>query len=181
MTYLSIDRDRIKISLSREEVLRLFGSGFSSIKSEPKAGYVLKSLLKKAVRDMGYRPKSVDIIARAVQNRGGGIDVYFTGCKRERAQNSDGFVLEFPKIELLSDAAEAIMFSLPELSENGKLYLFEGKYRLLLPCLCAPFELSSLAREFCGKLFTDNCQKAVTEEHGRLILPDKAVRLVAKL
>ncbi len=181
MTYLPIDRNRIKISLSREEALWLFGKDFSSLQNKPKAGYILKSLLKKAVKDMGYRPKKGEIIARAVRNRRGGIDVYFSGLKRSNKEKCDCYILEFSNVGQLAEVARAVMFSLPEFGECGKLYLMEGKYRLLLPCLCAPMELHSLVCEFLGTLYTDRCLKAVTEEYGTLILPDKAVRLISKL
>mgnify|MGYP006874771656 CR=1 FL=1 len=51
MTYLPIDQNRIKISLNRREAVRLFGD-ITPLKRDPKTGNVLKSLLKKAVKDM---------------------------------------------------------------------------------------------------------------------------------
>lgn len=179
MTYLPIDKDRIKISLNRFEVAKLFGENAPSGRN-PKTGYVLKSLLKKAVRDMGYRPKRREIVARAVKNRRGGMDIYFSGQGKGATEKS-GFILEFSSTGNLADAARALIFSLPEFYDKGSLYFFEGKYRLLLPCLCAEFEIASLAGEFFGKTLKGDYQKAITEEYGRLILPEKAVGLAAKL
>ncbi len=179
MTYLPIDKDRIKISLNRYEVAKLFGKNSPSGR-DPKTGSVLRSLLKKAVRDMGYRPKRKEIVARAVKNRRGGMDIYFSGQGKGSGEKSC-FILEFSTVGNLANAARALIFSLPEFYGQGSLYFFEGKYRLILPCLCAEFEISALAGEFCGKTLTGECQKAMTEEYGRLILPEKAVGLTAKL
>lgn len=179
MTYLPIDKDRIKISLTRSEVARLFGESSPSSR-DPKTGYVLRSLLKKAVRDMGYRPKRREIVARAVKNRRGGMDIFFSG-QGKGSTKTNCFILEFSAIGNLADAARALVFSLPEFYGQGRLYFYEGKYRLLLPCLCAEFEIADLAGEFFGRTLTGECHKAMTEEYGRLILPEKAVGLTAKL
>ena len=179
MTDLPIDQNRIKISLNRREAVRLFGD-ITPLKRDPKTGNVLKSLLKKAVKDMGYRPKRREIIARAVKNRRGGLDIFFSG-QGKTSSRENNFILEFSSIRNLADAARALVFSLPEFYGQGSLYFFEGKYRLLLPSLCAKFEIDDLAGEFFGKVLTGECNQAVTEEYGRLILPEKAVGLTTKL
>ena len=181
MTYFLIDKSRIKISLSREEVACLFGDPANLSSHDPKIQRTIKGLLKKAVKDMGFRPEKGSIFADAMRTAGGGLDIYFSSPTKNRYPKEDFYILEFSSLEALSEASKAIVFTIPKLSDSGRLYLFNGKYRLIVPSFCPEEKLVPLVKEFLGVIVKGKCHKAVTEEHGRMVLSDNAVRLMTKL
>lgn len=180
MTYLKLKNNRLRISLTKDETEKIFGSAEGINKNDPKTNLALKMLFKKAVSDNSFYADCISIWIEVVKNLSGGYDIYFTkgkyiseGCEPTLT------VLEFRDCEDAIKASKAIKNSKCEVADS-RLYKFYDRYRAMLltkgETCCLPFAL-----EFADKIYTSRTEAAKTTEYGTLIIQEKAIEKLSSI
>ena len=178
MTFVSLGEDRLKISLDAKEVLRLFGSYEKIDCTDKDTRFALNLLLKQALPESDFKLNCQRLNVEIVKNLFGGCDIFFFKPLKVRCLDLREYVFEF------SDFEDSIMASkmltarcLPK--SESRLFLFSGRYRLTGSCW-RDFPYSPVL-EFAETVFTSKTETAKTEEYGKELIGENALRLLASL
>ncbi|MBE6781911.1 MAG: adaptor protein MecA [Ruminococcaceae bacterium] len=182
MTYTVLKGDRFRISLNKEEMLRLFGSKEKICEDSKQTQYAINLLLKKAISDSGFKVGTKGVFTEIVGNISGGCDIYFIKpalVLKLKEKRVSSFVLEF------KNCNDAIAFSKSLASQNSefkesRFFKMEKGFRLILSANSG-LNCENCAFGFSKKLYKSEIEKAKTEEYGKELIPKNAISVLAKL
>lgn len=181
-----ISDDKLKISLTRQDMDEL-GLKYKSMDyADGATKHALLSLLERAKEEAGFSPKGAKLFIEAYQNDEGGCALYFTSIRKpSRLSDSQAavqpVVFEFDSLGDLIDGACKAFERYSHRIYKSSLYLIKGKYRLLVYSLDYSDRLSVyFLSEYGKKLSEDEISAAYTVEHGKEIIADTALDTLAK-
>ncbi len=151
----SINGSNLKIVLTADEMVRLFGSGIIDIKNE-KIGKIMDKILSHAAKTLDFQPLSGKIIVEIFKKKNGAGIIYFLDvCKNLRKEA----VLEFSSVDDLITAAQLLK------NTDFSLYTYKGVYRIIAKLdNCAEQAIKRMC-EF-PKIYFEREQVARTAEYG---------------
>lgn len=184
MEIILLSEDKLKISLTRQDLEKLELSYSKMDYSNEKTRQALLLLLEKAKLEVGFSPRGARLFIEIYQSDGGGCVIYFTGIKRSRFSGGAGavspVVFEFENAEELIEGACKTFLRYSHRIYRSSLYLLNGKYRLLVYNLDYSDKLSIyFLSEFGKKLGDDEIFVSFTTEHGKELIADCALDTLA--
>lgn len=169
-----IGKNKIKIILTEEEVLRHFG-GYDMIDySSPRSKATLNAILTSALPDE-MLPLDCNRVLIEIQAENKGCVIYFTKVYKKqkntqlKKSNQKTLALAFLNSE------DLISFICNRLNSNiisSEIYHISTKYILTIKFYEAHSPDTLYLKEFCNQLITDECALAHIQEHGKLICAD---------
>ena len=179
-----IGKNKIKILLSEEEVLRLFG-GYDMIDySSPRSKATLNAILTSALPDE-MLPLDCNQVLIEIRAESNGCAIYFTkvyknGKKGEQKRlKSQNLAFTFSNSE---DLICFICRTLPKDIISSEIFSITKKYILILTLGdTSPIDMYYL-KEFCKEIITDEFAIAHIREYGKFICQnaDSAIRKAFK-
>ena len=180
MTYLKLKNNRIRISLTKHETIKLFGSAEGLDKNDPKTSLTLKMLFKKAASDNNFEVSSDNVWIEVARNLSGGYDIYFTKnlypCILPKAS---ALTLEFEHIDAAIMASKSAITSKSRV-DFSRFYRFFDRYRIVTLSKNGICDIPSVF-EFADSMLTSRLDVAKTMEYGKLLIKDNAFEILSKL
>lgn len=180
MTYLKLKNNRIRISLTKHETIKLFGSAEVLDKNDPKTSLTLKMLFKKAASDNNFEVSSDNVWIEVARNLSGGYDIYFTKnlypCILPKAA---ALTLEFEHIDAAIMASKSAITSKSRV-DFSRFYRFFDRYRIVTLSKNGICDIPSVF-EFADSMLTSRLDVAKTMEYGKLLIKDNAFEILSKL
>jgi len=181
-----INEDKLKIRLSRQDMLEA-GLVYENMNySDNHTKRTLLSLLEKAKKQAGFAPRGAKLFIETYETEDKGCDLYFTIIRRPSKLKDSQTVIspvlfEFESAGELIEGACKVFERYSHRIYKSSLYLLNGKYRLLVYNLDYNDKLSVyFLSEFALKLGEDEVLAAYTMEHGREIILDSAIDTLSK-
>lgn len=178
MTYLKLKNNRIRISLTKYETLKLFGSTESIDKNDPKTSLTLKMLFKKAASDNDLDITSDNVWIEVARNLSGGYDIYFTKnlypCILPKVS---ALTLEFDEIDTAIRAAKAALTSKSRV-DFSRFYRYFDRYRIVTLSKNGLLDIPTVF-EFAAEILTTRLEVAKTMEYGKLLIKDNAFEILS--
>ena len=183
MNIEKLDSSRIIISLCNNE-LESYCVSFESLDpNEAHSKKLLSMLMKSAASQTGvsFRNKHIVIEALKFEN---GCMLLFTITSRKRVYRikyyNDAYIFSFTGAEELLCCAEAL-YRMGRMRFSSSVYLFGGKYWLVLNCKALPGQkFLCTIREFCKDERRGALAGAVLAEHGKLIAKKNAIEVLGR-
>lgn len=182
-----VSADKLKISLTRQDLDELDISYSSMNYADEATRSALLKLLEQAKHEAGFSPRGSKLFIEVYQNDEGGCEMYFT-CIRKPARLSDSkdvispAVFEFENVDDLIIGASKALKRYGHRIYKSSLYLMGERYRLLVYHLDYSDKLSVyFLSEFGTILGNDEILAAYTIEHGREIIADTALDILSGL
>lgn len=181
MTYTVLKGDRIRISLERFEMIKLFGSKEKILNGSGDTRTIIKMLLKKAVTDLGFKADTSGVTVEIVGNISGGCDLYFIKENNRLSVKSKALkpvVFEFKSCQDAVLAARKFILS----EKTGILTHFfktENGFRLIAPKGLTKKQIN-LFESFAQKVYFLDLAVALTEEYGKELILNSAVLTLSK-
>ena len=183
MKFERVSSNRIKITVTNEDMSMLGISFESFIVDSPERSELFRSLLKRAEFETGLAIDNSRVMIEASPGKLDGIEMFFTKLDSNLQLSQKPKLRAKPKKEapntliyafdgtepLLEFAERAKLFS------DGDLYFFAEKYYLVLP---SHENRNILISEYAA--LDRNITKAFLSEHGTLIVKDNALKTIDK-
>ena len=179
-----LDNNRLKISLSKEETIFLFG-GYEKINYDnPDSKLALNMIIKNALPVYSFELNCKRLLIE-VKQEGADCNIYLTRLyKKEprrfkRIKSSNILVIEFPD-------SESLINGICRLSQNNDikksqtdLYIMDNKYKLIIKSETNLNECISHIREFSLDVLKNKTAVSSVEEYGNIICKDSAVEKIS--
>ena len=179
MTYLKLKNNRIRISLTKYETLKLFGSTEGLDKNDPKTSLTLKMLFKKAASDNDLNITSDNVWIEVARNLSGGYDIYFTKnlypCVLPKVSS---LTLEFGDIDTAIMASKLALASKSRV-DFSRFYRYFDRYRIVALSKNGMCDIPTVF-EFANSILTTRLDVAKTMEYGKLLIKDNAFEVLSK-
>jgi negative regulator of genetic competence, sporulation and motility len=171
--------DKLKISLSRQDMEEL-GLVYKNMDYSDRATrQALKLLLRRAGEETGFSPLGAKLFIEVYKNEGGGCDIYFT--RLPSGKKLAPALFEFKSADDLIECAKRASALYGHRIFKSSLYRLNGRYRLLVHCLDYSDNLSAyFLSEYGAKLCEDSICAAHTAEHGEELIADSALETLAR-
>lgn len=180
MTYLKLKNNRLRISLTKHETAQIFGNSDNLDKNDPKTSQALKMLFKKAVFENNLDADYGSVLIEIAKNLSGGYDIYFSkGNSYVFLPKNILGVLEFSNCENAIGLSKTIL-SLNYEIEQSRLYKFADRYRIIVLTKGGIYRIPALL-EFADRVYSTRTEAAKTAEHGRLIIKENAIEILANI
>ena len=181
MTYTVLKGDRIRISLERLEMIKLFGSKEKILNGSSDTKTIIKMLLKKAVTDLGFKTDTNGVTVEIVGNISGGCDLYFIKENNRFSVKSKALkpvVFEFESCQNAVLATRKFV-----LSENPNtlthFYKTENGFRLIAPKGLTEKQIN-LLKSFAQKVYFLDLAVALTQEYDKELILNNAILTLSK-
>lgn len=170
MTFVKLKGNRVKVSLDRNEAVRLFGSADKIDQNSPATRHILKMLFLRAAHK-SFSADCKTVVIEMTHNLTGGWDIYFMKgvSVKEREDNA---VFLFSRAEDAIKGARAVN-NLQDLPESRFLRQADG-FALLVKSPSREVRLA--LGEFCREAFFTAGNTAGLE-----LIGEKAIELLSKL
>ena len=183
MTVIS-EVGQLKVVLPIEEASKWGLLEILQGESNEAAKFSLAKLLKIAAEQVGWSIENIDYIIEIHSSKNRAVEVIFIPDKTKRIlplkaslkRQIREYVLEFRSSESLLTASKILYYS--SYVCNSGLYLFNGKYRLLIKT--DNHKEQPLYLEIADRVYTGAKEYAVTAEYGHEICKENAVIKLAK-
>ncbi len=148
---------------------------------------ILIDLLKLAKVEVGFSPRKAKLFVEVYESEEGGADIYFTCIRRPtRLDNSQKIIspmiFEFERAADLISAAAQVCLRYSHRIYKSSLYRINSRYRLLVYNLDYADKLSMYFLSEFGKMLADDeIFAAYTVEHGKEIIADCALEIIAEV
>ena len=178
------ENGQLKVVLPLEEAANWGLLEILQGKRDETAKFLLAKLLKTAADQIGWAIKDADYIIEIYPSKNRTTEVIFIPDKTKRIlplkaslkRQIREYVLEFRSSESLLTASKILYYS--SYICNSGLYLFNGKYRLLIKT--DNHKEQPLYLEIADRVYTGAKEYAVTAEYGHEICKEDAVIKLAK-
>lgn len=175
MTVSKINRNRVKIVLTKTEVLCCFGTYEKLISMNKTTKAIIGALLREITAEL-YKAENKNIFARIHINRNSGCIIILTA---RNIETLTVYVLEFPNSECLIKASLFMLTKSFFNKYNTQLYKMPCSYRIIIESFEKPEYFFTL-KEFYCKTLIGNQHKEYTKEYGTPIATKNAVFKIAK-
>ena len=180
MTYLKLKNNRLRISLTKNETVQIFGSLDKPDKDDPRTSLALKMLFKKAAQDNNLDTNSDNVWIEVARNLTGGYDIYFTKYAYPSVfPKSCALTFEFSSCDAAIKSAKAVV-SAKHKVDISRLYRFFDRYRIVTLSKNGIRDIPALF-EFADDMLTSRADVAKTIEHGELLIKDGAIEILSML
>ncbi len=179
MHIVTISKDKIRISLTDQEIIELFGSYDMIDYSNPHSKMAINMLFHIAVPD-DMLPLDCKRVLIEVKPENTGCSIYFTriysGKRFRKVVDIREYLLEF---ENSNDLIDCICNISPTSVITSRLYTNKGTYQLIISAQKS-FGLTLLqVSEYC-RVSTDKIKISEVEEHHILVCQNDAVPKILK-
>lgn len=188
MEFLLVTSEKLKISLSPQDLKELDITYAGIDYSDPATKQMFVALLERGKEETGFRPRNARLFIEVFPSEEGGCIVFFT-CLRGSghppgicgALGPEAVVFAFFQVEELLSAACKVYHRYSHRIYKSSLYRLENSYRLVVYPLDYIDNLSILLLgEFGEKTGTGPVLAAFIEEHGKLLVQDTALDTLAR-
>ncbi len=182
MIYTNLCGDRIRISLKRGEMIKLFGSEKRLCEGCADTKAALGLLLEKAVTECGFNAENGDVLVEIVGNISGGCDIYFVKEKvapKLKGSKNAPTVFEFESCQKAILAARAFILKGYSPAKSHFFKTEKGFY-ILAPCGLG-HQQTKLLKGFAKRVYSLNLAAAVVEEYGERLIADHAILTLSRL
>ncbi len=189
MEFILVDDDKLKVSLTREDLEEL-GINYESIDySDENTRKALVSLLEQGRAQAGFNPRRAKLYIEVFPSQNGGCVIYYTRLQGGEVFAAGRFVpgpapvvFAFECSEALIRACAGAKLRCVHRILRSSLYLLEKQYRLVIWPLDYSDNLSVLFLSEYGKAVGEGAVLAAfTEEHGKLLVLENAIETLAEL
>lgn len=178
MDFTRIDEAKLKVVLSAMDMEELELDYEDIDHSDPKTRRALVNILELGRIEVGFNPKKSKLFIEVFPNEPDGCVLYFTclGAVGKKAVSIQPVIFQFDQAENLIDAACELHRLYKRRIFKSSLYIMKKKYRLLI----YPLDYSDkrsvyFLSEFGDKIGEGDLLAAFIDEHGELIIEDKAI------
>lgn len=189
MEFSLLGEDRLKVSLSPEELQEL-GVDYDSLDYQnPATRSILLQLLEQGRRSAGFYPRKAKLYIEVFPREDGGCVIYFTRLSTGELTAAGRFlpgtapeVYAFADHEVLIRACAGLQERYAHRVLHSALYLLEGGYRLVVHPLDYTDNLSSsFLGEYGRYVGRGAVLTAFCREHGTPLLEEDAIAVLAGL
>ena len=176
MTVSEISRNKVKIVLTKTEVLCCFGTYEKLINMTQTTKAIICALLREIVQEH-YSAEKHDSIYAEIHARRNSECVIILTVKNSKMPTH--YIFEFPNSECLIKAALFMQNKNNFNKHNSQLYKMPCSYRIIIESFEKPEYFFTL-KEFYCKTLIGSSHKEYTKEYGTPIATENAVFKIAK-
>lgn len=176
MTVYRADRNKIKISLTDNEVLAFFGTYERITDMNAGTRLTVALLLKEGLADYPDEFDG-DILVEIRARESAGCTITVSPAEKKRKSGKYYVCFDFADSSSMTDAVSRLYLSRRVRGESS-LYLISGIYRLIISCGSAK-DLFFM-NEYCIRSDSSAEVFAFTEEHGKPIVKNNAVSVIGR-
>lgn len=176
MTVYRADRNKIKISLTDNEVLAFFGTYERITDMNAGTRLTVALLLKEGLEDYPDEFDG-DILVEIRARESAGCTITVSPAEKKRKSGKYYVCFDFADSSSMIDAVSRLYLSRKVRGESS-LYLISGIYRLIISCGSAK-DLFFM-NEYCIRSDSSAEICAFTEEHGKPIVKNNAVSVIGR-
>ena len=177
MTVYRADRNKIKISLTDNEVLAFFGTYERITDMNAGTRLTVALLLKEGLSNYPDEFDG-DILVEIRAKESAGCTITVSPAEKKRKTGGNFFIcFDFADSSSMIDGISRLYIS-RKIHGKNSLYRISGAYRLIISCKTAK-DLFFM-NEYCIPSDSSAAACAFTEEHGKIIVKDNAVAVIGK-
>lgn len=179
MNINTINKNKIKISLTDEEVSSIFGGYDKLDYKDPDSKFKLDMLLNNIIRDKDFSLDSERLLIEVIQELSGCsivlTKIYEKNAKRYKKLVLKGRIAHFDTVEDMIEGIIALYNSNLNIKKSD-LYLLDKKYRLIIYTATPSEHLG----EYCKNITNKQIYLNYTEEYGTPLCIGDAVNILGK-
>ena len=188
MEFSLVSQDKLKVSLSREDLENLNIGGTCLDYSDERTREILLGLLDQGRAEAGFNPRRSKLYIEAYPSDGGGCVVYYTRLAAGEVFSPGKFipgpvpaVYLFKSLDALTLACTRLLPRCGHRIYKSSVYQLDGSYRLIVWPLDYNDNLSGFfLSEFASKIGEGSLLVSFAEEHGTLIREGDAIEALAE-
>jgi negative regulator of genetic competence, sporulation and motility len=185
MEFCLIHPDKLKITLTATDMQSMELCYERMELDDPATRKALRLLLEQARQSLGFQPGGAKLFIEAYSAEGDGCVLYFTRMATGNAPREAGtapVLYEFDDLETVLLGAAGVCSRYGHRIYKSSLYRLLGKYRLIILPLDYADRLSEyFLSEYGHRIGEGEIAAAFTEEHGKELIRDNAVEVLAGL
>lgn len=186
MEILLISADKLKISLSKEDMESLSLQYQDMDYADGDTKKALIHLLEKGRAEVGFNPRKSKLFIEVYPSEHDGCVLYFTALRTTAGRafasktGLEPVLFEFDDADVLIDCACKVFERYSHRIYKSSLYRYQNKYRLIIYPLDYSDRLSIyFLSEFATKIGESELMAAFTEEHAQMIVQDNALDVLS--
>lgn len=173
----TVNKNKIKISLSDEEIDTLFG-GYEMIDyDDPHSKAILNMLLGRALPE-DMLPLDCKRVIIEVCPKSDGCNIYFTRIYPKSHAKSAEYIFIFKKSEDMLLGISELHRLYGKNIEKSCLYTCQGKYFCIILLKGDPGKQIIHLNEYCSDISREKALAAKIREHGKMICAQNAVQRI---